>query len=357
MLMFRLVLRFAVVALALLAWIVRLPAAWVEHVYSRGVYAVMQPRVTAVSNLVPFALLDILVAVALMSVIAAGVATVKRMFAGRVVAAIWRFVFGLATAAALVYLAFLVMWGINYQRLPLVSTLEFNSQAARPDAVRDLAGEAVQQLNRLHDRAHSEGFADWNQLSARMGRAFVATIQSLAPGAEPLPGVPKWSLFSYYFDLAGISGMTDPFALEVLVDRDLLPFERPFVTGHEWAHLAGYADEGEANFIGWLICVNGGTPEAYSGWLYLYAEAFSQMPRSDRPALMRLLAPGPRADLAAIAERSRRVHPALRSFSWRVYDHYLKANRVSQGIASYDRVLVLVLGTRFERGWRPVLRK
>ena len=31
---------------------------------------------------------------------------------------------------------------------------------------------------------------------------------------------------------------------------------------------------------------------------------------------------------------------------WRVYDSYLKANRVAAGAASYDEVIRLVLGTR-----------
>ena len=43
--------------------------------------------------------------------------------------------------------------------------------------------------------------------------------------------------------------MTDPFLLETLIAPDLLEVERPFVIAHEWAHLAGYADESEANFV------------------------------------------------------------------------------------------------------------
>ena len=46
--------------------------------------------------------------------------------------------------------------------------------------------------------------------------------------------------------------MTDPFLLETLLAPDLLDVERPFVIAHEWAHLAGYADESEANFVAWL---------------------------------------------------------------------------------------------------------
>jgi hypothetical protein len=60
-----------------------------------------------------------------------------------------------------------------------------------------------------------------------------------------------------YFKAAGVEGMTDPFFLETLVAGDLLPFERPFVIAHEWSHLAGFANEGEANFLGWLTCMKG----------------------------------------------------------------------------------------------------
>ena len=49
--------------------------------------------------------------------------------------------------------------------------------------------------------------------------------------------------------------MINPFGLEVLVNPDLPLSERPFVAAHEWAHLAGYADESEASFVGWLTCM------------------------------------------------------------------------------------------------------
>ena len=59
------------------------------------------------------------------------------------------------------------------------------------------------------------------------------------------------------------------------------------------------------------------------------------------------LGPGPRADLLAIRDRyGREVNPRLSAAGWRVYDSYLKANRVAAGAASYDEVIRLVLGTR-----------
>jgi hypothetical protein len=58
------------------------------------------------------------------------------------------------------------------------------------------------------------------------------------------------------------------------------------------------------------------------------------------------IAAGPRSDLLAIANRLRsQVNPTLSAAGWRVYDGYLKANRVERGTHSYGEVVALVLGT------------
>ena len=132
-----------------------------------------------------------------------------------------------------------------------------------------------------------------------------------------------------------------------MVERELLPFERSFVVAHEWAHLAGYAEESEANFVGWLTCLRGSTGDRYSGWLFLYHELWCACTagRSRHPAHP---VAGPRADQQAIADRLRRqVSPAVSAAGWRVYDRYLKANRVEAGAASYAQVVRLALGARF----------
>jgi hypothetical protein len=142
--------------------------------------------------------------------------------------------------------------------------------------------------------------------------------------------------------------MTDPFFLETLVVSDLLPLERPFVTAHEWAHLAGYNDEGEANFVGWLTCMRGDERHQYSVWIFLFNEAASQIARADRQELMARLDAGPRGDLRAIADRvARNRSPRMAEAGWIVYNQYLKANRVESGTASYAEVIRLILGTRF----------
>jgi hypothetical protein len=41
---------------------------------------------------------------------------------------------------------------------------------------------------------------------------------------------------------------------------------------------------------------------------------------------------------------------------WKIYDGFLRANRVRDGISSYGRVISLVMGTRYDADWVPALR-
>jgi hypothetical protein len=231
--------------------------------------------------------------------------------------------------------------------VPLEDKIAFDAAAVTPAAARSLAAAAVSRANALHDEAHATG---WEDESLRLESAFaVAERDAGAPGTT-VTGRPKRTMLDWYFRSAAVAGMTDPFFLETLVASDLLPFERPFVIAHEWSHLAGFADEGEANFIGWLTCLRGSAPAQYSGWLSLYAELIGSLSRRDRQEVAARLAAGPREDLRALADRlSRNVSPAVSAAGWRVYDQYLKANRVEDGAASYARVVRLALGTELGR--------
>jgi hypothetical protein len=154
-----------------------------------------------------------------------------------------------------------------------------------------------------------------------------------------------------------VDGMINPFGLEVVANPDLLPFELPFVAAHEWAHLAGYADESEASFVGFLTCLRANAAAQYSGWLALYWQVGGEVDQSERSRIAQALGAGPQSDVNAVVARIRRSEqPWLRDAGWRLYDRYLRANRVEEGVRSYGAVLSLILRTRFEDGWTPVRR-
>ena len=342
--------RVMVVLLAAGAALAPTPAPVVERLYSTGFYPVAQRAVTSVSNLAPFALLDVLILVIVagwivMLVRGMAVARGARLRAAAALAG------RTAALAAVLYLVFLVVWGLNYRRVPLADKLQFTPAAVSQDAARTLAGTAVERVNALYAHAHADG--DRTDLAG----AFARTQGDLGAVRLAVPGRPKATLLDVYFQRAAVDGMTDPYFLETLVVTDLLPVERPFVLAHEWSHLAGYADEGEANFVGWLTCLRGSESDQYSGWLFLYGEIMGSVSAVDRADIAGRLAAGPRADRRAIADRvRRRLSPRVSAVGWRVYDRYLKANRVEAGAASYADVVRLALGVGFGPGWTPLRR-
>lgn len=345
--------RAVLVAAAAGAALLPLPSAAVDRWYSERLYATLQPLLTSLSNLASFALLDLLMAVvgvAWIALAARDLASAPRRRRGA------RRIFArtLVWCAAL-YLLFLAIWGLNYRRTRLRDALPYDASAVTADAAREAGTLAGARLNALHDAAHAAGWPASAAVDANLADGFARAVRDAGIARDVVPARPKRTWLDWYFRRAGVDGMTDPFFLETLVSGSVLPFERPFVVAHEWSHLAGIADEGEANFAGWLACVRGSPANAYSGWLFLHAELARAVGASDRAALSTALAAGPRADLRAIRDRyAREVNPRLSAAGWGVYDSYLKANRVEAGTASYDEVVRLVLGVRVNGA--PVLR-
>jgi len=337
---------------ALAAAVVPTSGTAIERLYSTGPYLVLQKRMTTASNAASFALLDTILIAALIWWVGALVFDARR--GRRFLPTLGRCVWRTVAFAAAAYLVFLAMWGLNYRRLPLSEKLDFEDAAVSPPSANAMAATAIDELNHLYASGHDAASSIDDAVDANLTGAFAAVQRELGARRVAVPGRPKHTLGDWYFRRAAVDGMTDPIFLETLVARDLLPFERPFVVAHEWSHLAGYADESEANFVGWLVCLRAGGARAYSGWLFLYGEVIRDV--VDRRGLPELDA-GPRGDLRAIADRLRRnVSPRLALAGWMVYDRYLKANRVEAGAASYGQVVRLALGTRFGPEWVPRLR-
>jgi uncharacterized protein DUF3810 len=334
----------AVVIVALVCAVAPFPAETIERLYSSDWYLRIQGVVTTASNTIPIAVLDVAVACLLIAAIELVISRTRVLGPKR---AFTRNLMTAAGAAGWCYLLFLALWGLNYRRIPLEQKLDYEQSRLTRDAAIEFTNSAVAEVNAGYATAHATAFTH-DSLEA----PFADTQIALGAARLAVPGVAKRSLLNYYFRLAAIDGMTDPYFLEIIVNPDVLEFERPFVVAHEWAHLAGYANEAEANFVAWLTCVRGNAPQQYSGWLAAYEHGMAAVPRADRSAI-KSLDEGPRQDLQAIAARYARSSPLVRRTARGVYDEYLKANRVSEGIASYDAVVRLMIGVRYKEKWTP----
>lgn len=341
---------------AVVAALAQTPAALVEQVYARQWYPLVQRVLTPISDLVGFALFDVLAAAAVAGLGVWWWRAFRGAGAGwrRRAAAAVRLVVHGAGAAAVLYLIFLTLWGFNYRRLPLTARSDYDPARISRAALAALASESVQRLNALHAPAAAAPWPSFAALPERLGPAFERVQRRLGAFRPAVAGRPKRTLLTPYFRLAGIDGMLSPFSLEVLVNGAVLPFERPFLVAHEWAHLAGYANESEASFVGALVCLAGDAQSRYSAWLRLSSQLVRHLSAEERNQVWAGLDDGPRADLRAVAARVNESAPVVRRNARRVYDRYLRANRVAAGIASYGLVVDLLLGTDGTPLWREL---
>ncbi len=345
--------RVALVGCALALVFLPLPAQLVESVYARRLYPLIRQVVTAVTMHVDVALFDLLLVGGVVALSGWWALRVLRVPRGRRVRELARVAGLTVVLASVLYLTFLAIWGLNYRREALATRLGYADTRVTTPEVETLAQSAIRQLNRAYDESEHATWPQLSDLPNSLGPAFERTQRQL--GVSPVMSglVPQRSLLTPYFRRAGIDGMVDPFFLQVLVNDGVLPFERPFVTAHEWAHVAGFAHEAEANFVAWLTCLEGDERMRYAGWSFLVPRLVAALPPDTQRRLWETVRPGPLADFAAVRARLSRTIPVVRRTARRLNDRYLRANRVASGVASYGEVLQLAVGTDLGRQQWP----
>lgn len=345
------------IGLAVAVGVVPLPASWIEQVYSREVYLIGQPILTNLSSFFSFAVLDVIAVFGLVGLIYWWVRALRVNAQKPRMRVVRRMCLNTMATTALLYLIFMFFWGLNYRREPLVTKLDYDVTRISPRLLLDFSNNTVERLNRLHSTASSTGWPTFEELPDRFDAAFGVVQRRLGGSRMAVVGRPKQTLLFPYFERAGIDGMLSPFSLEVLVNHTVLPYERPFLVAHEWAHLAGYANEAEASFVGVLTCLAGDEQSRYSAWLFLLPQLVRHLPQDDRAEVYARLHEGPRQHLRKISDRLNRTVPFVRRNASRVYDRFLRANRVAEGIASYGLVVNLLMGTSGSDVWKGLLQR
>ena len=327
-----------------------LSRATIENAYANGAFAWINSHAVPVSNALPFALGDALLAAVVVGVTAGWIRGLRGA-RGRRLAAIAGLLAHTIALAAVVAIAFELAWGWNYRRAPVIARVAYDPARVTPAGVRALGERIVRILNTDVRAAHARARAATpEEVRVELARDFAPVVARLGDRWTVALTVPKRSLGNRLYEMAGVGGQYDPFAFETILNASFLPYEIPRALAHEWAHVAGFGDEGDANFIGTVTCLRSSDPLVrYSGAFWTYAE----LPAGERARLR--LDPAVIADLETSRARFLRYYqPRIFDLSWLVYDRYLRANGVAGGVTSYSRFVALLVGTPFDRDGLPV---
>jgi hypothetical protein len=335
------------VALAWAASSAPLPHGWIEHGYANGIFAAMNRALVPLTDRVPFAVGDAEMLVALVALIWWWVRAIRSAPRRRRRYAVLALLAHTAGLVALGIVVFEVLWGFNYRRATVVARVDYSEKRVTDAAVARFSERIVGILNDNVAAAHAETLD-----REKLRDAYEPVIARLGDDWEVAVSVPKTTLLQPYYDAAGIGGQYSPFSFETFLNASFLPFESPRALAHEWAHVGGFTDEGDANYIGTLACLRSDDPLIrYSGAYWTYFE----LPLAQRRRLR--LDPRVVADFNAGRERFlKRYKPQIFAIQWRFYDHFLRSNGVRGGVASYGFFLKLLVGTPLDAAGLPVVR-
>lgn len=250
---------------------------------------------------------------------------------------------------------FLFLWGFNYQREVLATNLRLQGRETRPGELEAICNLMITRLNTNYDaaRARQNWVSDGKvplsraQLYAKIEQSY-QSLKLLGRTSQGGFGPPKPLLLSALLSRFGVSGIYSPFTGEANYNDESPACDLPYVIAHEKAHQRGYAREDEANFIGFLVCINATDPFIrYSGYLQAMPRVMNVLALTNEDeyrALVPRIGDGPRADLQGRAAFwNLRENRVLSEVARRTNHTYLRANRVRSGIANYDEVTALIL--------------
>lgn len=260
-----------------------------------------------------------------------------------------------------IYVWFYFAWGINYFRFPFYERTEIrharydegNFQAFLEDYIKGLDSSYTLAGDTLADwylePFHGSVFIDSLNIEEVVGEGYreIAPRFGLVQTRRNLKAKPM--LWSRGMSKVGVSGYMGPFFSEFNINREELSVEYPFTYAHELAHRLGIAGEAEANLYAHWVCSRSDIPEIrFSGYFsilgyvmgnarqLLTEDEYVELYKSIRPEIISLY----------VVHRNywrRKYNPQAGKVQNKVYNTYLKANRVESGTKNYSEMVGLLV--------------
>uniref|UniRef100_UPI004029263D DUF3810 family protein n=1 Tax=Segatella hominis TaxID=2518605 RepID=UPI004029263D len=348
-------------------------------IYTTRIYPIIGSLLSPISGLFPFAVGDIFIALSIVWVFFYPIYEIKwrkqlakRFFflaAKRGCYPKKKVVFGRVAEYLLwVYAWFYIAWGLNYSQPNIycrtgmkpveVSEAKFREFAYRyADSINSLSEErrVKSEETAFDDQRESQfnGMVD-DGLKNRVRDAVLKGYNEI--GAKDGINAPfnqhphaKTMLFTPLSSMSGVTGSMGPFFCEFTLNGDIRPHDYPAIYAHEFAHLLGIANEGEANFYSYIVCTASSDKAVkFSGYYHIFfhvlRNVFDILGEKEGEKFLKYIRP----EIIQLAKSDRNYWlskrcKALDAAQDFIFDLYLRGNHVAEGRKSYSGVVGLIL--------------
>ena len=358
-------------------------------IYTTRIYPIIGSLLSPISGLFPFAVGDFFIALSIVWVFFYPIYEIKwrkqlakRFFflaAKRGCYPKKKVVFGRVAEYLLwVYAWFYIAWGLNYSQPNIYCRTGMKPAEVSEAKFREFAYRYADSINYLSEerRVKSEetAFDDQREsqfngmvddgLKNRVRDAVLKGYNEI--GAKEGINAPfnqhphaKTMLFTPLSSMSGVTGSMGPFFCEFTLNGDIRPHDYPAIYAHEFAHLLGIANEGEANFYSYIVCTASSDKAVkFSGYYHIFfhvlRNVFDILGEKEGEKFLKYIRP----EIIQLAKSDRnywlskrcKVLDAAQDF---IFDLYLRGNHVAEGRKSYSGVVGLILAWESRHAKRP----
>lgn len=323
----------------------------VEKLYSNGIYRYIGIFLSNVTGIFPFSLGEFIVIFTFLFILIYAIKILIKIITRHIsLQNFYRHFKNAIIAISVVYFAFIILWGLNYYRLPLSKIIGLDTKPASINELKSLCINLIEETNSLRKELdlNSQNL-NKDTYSQTLKRAYKGydKVGQLYPVLDGKYGTPKAVLFSKGMSYTGITGIYFPFTAEANVNVHIPYVSIPSTATHEMAHQRGFAREDEANYIAYLACkLHPDVDFQYSGYLLALIHSMNALYSSDIEAYYELnnrYSPELKKDLIAMNEYWKRFEGPIEKASNKVNNTYLKSNNQKDGIKSYGRMVDLLI--------------
>lgn len=317
---------------------------FIERYYSESFYPLISSILRFVTGWITFSLGDLLYGFAVIWMMIRIYKTSKAALQRTVSKELFfRSVRRTIRAVLIVYIIFNLFWGLNYNRLGIAYQLDLQTGSYSAQDLKNLTADLVQKVNQSR-RSMGKNVKYGNNMAVfDQARDAYNTIGRQFGFLKYRDPSVKSSFYGFFGNYLGFLGYYNPFTGESQVNVNVPRFLIPFTTCHEMAHQLGYADEDEANFVGYLAAKSSNLNTfQYSVYFNLFAYANRQLSFFDSGGAKnnyQLLDTLVKADIQDYKKFVLAHENVIEPFITLLYGDYLKANNQPNGIETYDEVV------------------
>lgn len=337
---------------------------FVEKYYSTNINKAIVQVLSKITGIIPFSLYELtmyFLVISLVSILLYFI-YISILHRDRLKLFCKNIILNLLCGFSIAYFLFVILWGINYNRMPLQATLVQNYNDINNENIsipnntaKDLANlyeflidntNKTRKLVSQDSNKIMKGNSDYKGIISRAQLGY-DNILDIIPSVSGSYGNPKYVISSNLMCYTGITGIYFPWTGEANVNIKVPDLYIPSTVAHEMAHQRGFASEDEANFISYLASIN--HPDIdfnYSGYILALNHTASALRKVDYDTYKKLyenISDDVLRDLENNREFWQKYEGTIDQISNDFNNTYLKSNGIKEGTESYGKMVDLLL--------------